>query len=420
MAYTKFTGWKNTTLPVKMRSALANMEEGISQGISDADAAKKVADAALPKAGGTMSGAINMNSKKITNLATPTEAADAANKSYVDAGDDAATDAATKAAAAADAAKKIAEAALPKAGGTMTGPINMGSKQITNMAAPTADAHAATKKYVDDAAAGVASQLGSYLPTAGGSMSGPIDMNSNKITEVPTPQADTDAANKKYVDDSVGPVSTVANSAASTASAANTAATNAQNDINSHKENTAIHVAFTTNNPKMNGPAASGVATTVSRSDHVHPIDNSRAPMSHASTSTTYGAASASNYGHAKASKTSPKMNGKAAVGSEASSFARGDHVHPTDTSRQATIKGAATTITSSNLTESRALISNSSGKVAVSDVTSTELGYLDGVTSSIQTQLNTLSSKIANLESEVSIIAMTTDEIDTICGTII
>lgn len=35
-----------------------------------------------------------------------------------------------------------------------------------------------------------------------------------------------------------------------------------------------------------------------------------------------------------------------------------------------------------------RALIYNSSGKIAVSDVTSTELGYLDGVTSAIQTQL--------------------------------
>jgi hypothetical protein len=56
---------------------------------------------------------------------------------------------------------------------------------------------------------------------------------------------------------------------------------------------------------------------------------------------------------------------------------------------KQATITGAATTITSSNLTASRALVSDGSGKVAVSAVTSTELGYVDGVTSNIQTQLN-------------------------------
>jgi len=57
--------------------------------------------------------------------------------------------------------------------------------------------------------------------------------------------------------------------------------------------------------------------------------------------------------------------------------------------SKQATITGGATTITSSDLTASRALTSNASGKVAVSSVTSTELGYVSGVTSAIQTQLD-------------------------------
>jgi hypothetical protein len=56
---------------------------------------------------------------------------------------------------------------------------------------------------------------------------------------------------------------------------------------------------------------------------------------------------------------------------------------------KQATVTGAATTITGSNLAASRAVASDASGKVVASDVTSTELGYLDGVTSSIQTQLN-------------------------------
>ena len=58
-------------------------------------------------------------------------------------------------------------------------------------------------------------------------------------------------------------------------------------------------------------------------------------------------------------------------------------------TSKQDTVVGGASTITKDNLTASRALVSNSSGKVAVSNVTSTELGYLDGVTSNVQTQLN-------------------------------
>jgi len=53
------------------------------------------------------------------------------------------------------------------------------------------------------------------------------------------------------------------------------------------------------------------------------------------------------------------------------------------------TITGAATTITSSNLTASRALISNASGKISATAITSTELIYLDGVTANIQTQLD-------------------------------
>lgn len=55
----------------------------------------------------------------------------------------------------------------------------------------------------------------------------------------------------------------------------------------------------------------------------------------------------------------------------------------------QLDITGAASTIVSENLAVSKALISDSSGKVAVSAVTSTELGYLDGVTSNIQTQFS-------------------------------
>ena len=57
-----------------------------------------VASGALPTSGGTMTGVIDMGSKKITNLATPTSNTDAATKAYAD----------TK---------------LPKTGGTMTGAI---------------------------------------------------------------------------------------------------------------------------------------------------------------------------------------------------------------------------------------------------------------------------------------------------------
>ena len=63
--------------------------------------------------------------------------------------------------------------------------------------------------------------------------------------------------------------------------------------------------------------------------------------------------------------------------------------------SKQETITGAATTITKNNLPVDRVLVSDSSGKVDVATVTTTELMYLDGVTSNVQGQLNAKVQKI-------------------------
>ena len=66
-------------------AAAASVADGKAEGAqSTADNALSIASAALPKAGGTMTGAINMGSKKITNLATPGNENDAATKGYVD------------------------------------------------------------------------------------------------------------------------------------------------------------------------------------------------------------------------------------------------------------------------------------------------------------------------------------------------
>jgi hypothetical protein len=65
------------------------------------------------------------------------------------------------------------------------------------------------------------------------------------------------------------------------------------------------------------------------------------------------------------------------------------DNIKTQFSGKQNIITGAATTIDTEDLTASRALVSDGSGKVAVSSVTSTELGYVSGVTSAVQTQLN-------------------------------
>lgn len=56
----------------------------------------------------------------------------------------------------------------------------------------------------------------------------------------------------------------------------------------------------TTTTPKMDGTAAVGTETKWAKGDHVHPTDTSRAPTSHASSATTYGVGTAANYGHVK------------------------------------------------------------------------------------------------------------------------
>ena len=91
-------------------------------------------------------------------------------------------------------------------------------------------------------------------------------------------------------------------------------------------------------------------------------------------------------------------------------------------TSKQDTVVGGASTITEDNLTASRALVSNSSGKVTVSTVTSTELGYLDGVTSNVQTQLNKKLEKapVTSVNSKTGAVQLNATDVGALPGTTI
>ena len=127
-----------------------------------AAAAQATANAALPIAGGTMTG-------KLTLDGAPTDDLHAATKKYVDdnAGSASATDQTAR--DAAKAAKDVADAALPLAGGTMTGDLTLSGE-------PTNDLHAATKKYVDANAGGGGQTLKDFdtLP----------DLNDYKLDEI--------------------------------------------------------------------------------------------------------------------------------------------------------------------------------------------------------------------------------------------
>lgn len=162
----------------------------------------------VKKSGDTMTGALNMQNHKVTNVAAPTETADAANKGYVDTAVSGLTDGTT------------AMPYVKKAGDTMTGNLGMGSYMVTQISMPVDNGHLANKKYVDDKDAvldaaikkevqdrttaiegiqteidGVTGDLSGYLPLTGGTMTGALN--------VQTPTEDANAATKKYVDDAV-------------------------------------------------------------------------------------------------------------------------------------------------------------------------------------------------------------------------
>lgn len=92
--------------------------------------------------------------------------------------------------------------------------------------------------------------------------------------------------------------------------------------------------------------------------------------------------------------KVTVDVYGRVTVGATASSddISEGTtNLYYTDARVSTYLDGAISTVLTTDLTASRALISNGDGKIAVSSVTATELGYVSGVSSAIQTQLNSI-----------------------------
>ena len=122
----------------------------------------------------------------------------------------------------------------------------------------------------------------------------------------------------------------------------------------------AVPVATSTS-PKMNGTASVGSETKWAKGDHIHPTDTTRAPLASPALSGTPTAPTAADNTNStqiattawvrtrftnSASNTTPKVNGNATAGTE-TAYARGDHVHPTDTGRAAAAITGTTTLAS-------------------------------------------------------------------------
>ena len=85
--------------------------------------------------------------------------------------------------------------------------LNMNHNSITNLKDPTFGGEAATKKYVDATSSTIVSNTAASIATklglSGGKMTGSIDMNKNKIINLPEPTEINDAVNMEFLDSKI-------------------------------------------------------------------------------------------------------------------------------------------------------------------------------------------------------------------------
>ena len=208
------SSFNNVTIDgtLNMNAGTTATIQNLTAPTNDLDAAtKKYADdlAALKLnlSGGTLSGALNVGSNKVTATYTPSASTDLTTKAYVDSeistliGD---------AGTGLDTLGELADALnddddfsttvtnliatkLPLAGGTLTGDLVMGSNSVTSTANPATNDELSRKGYVD-------AQDATKLAKAGGTMTGAIAMSTNKITGAGNPTASQDVSTKAYTD----------------------------------------------------------------------------------------------------------------------------------------------------------------------------------------------------------------------------
>ena len=138
---------------------LGNEIKGMAEGASFTDAVRKSQlDTKLSLSGGIMTGNLDMNSKRIYNVAQPNGDNQPATKIWSE--------------------NKF----LDKSSGVMAGPLNMSNNKITHLANPTSDKDAVSRVF----------GYGRYVIKGGDTMTGDLALGDNYITGLKSKQTDYD------------------------------------------------------------------------------------------------------------------------------------------------------------------------------------------------------------------------------------
>jgi hypothetical protein len=282
--------------------------------------------------------------------------------------------------------------------GTLSTDLAAGSNKITGLATPTSTADAATKGYVDtsisnlvasapaaldtlnelaaalgnDAAFSttVTNNLATKLPKAGGTMTGAIDMGSNKITSLGTPTASTDAVTKGYIDTLYGSTVAAATSATSAAASASAAATSATSAAASA---TAAATSASSAATSATNAATSASSSLTSQLAAATSATSAEASATAAATSATSAAASATA---AATSATSASNYANAAQTSATSAAASQSAAATSATSASISQVAAATSATSAAASATAAYTSATSAATSATSSATTYNTY--------------------------------------------